>query len=183
MPDGMTKCRMCGKSVLQAQPEPSMLDRPILGTVKQTSHTPAFSKWLFLVGLSLVLTPALYLYTIFSRDLVLLTTDEGLAEIGKYPGSDKLVEFELIASIVLVLAAVVVNFLFYRKSKRFPVSMMIYVGTIFAYRVAYTGVMHVLFPQMNLAGNFYPLVRSMAYAGLAIWYLFTAKEVKERFVK
>lgn len=183
IPDGMTTCRMCGGAVFEQRAEPSQRERPLAGSLPRREHSQQFSKWLLVIGLSLVVSPAIRLYAIFAKDLPLLTTDEGQAFLAQYPGLETVYQLQLASSVVLVLLALVVNLLFYTNSKRFPVLMMVYVGLGFLVSLTMTGVIHMEFPQANLAGNAYPLVRSMLYAALAIGYLYTAPEVKTRFVR
>jgi Protein of unknown function (DUF2569) len=173
---------MCGSSVLAAPPP--MSDGPMLSSRPRAVARPGFSKWLFFIGLSLVVTPAVRVYAIVERQIPVLFSDEGQAMLAQHPGLDKLVSFEIGMNALLVLAALVLNLLFYSWSKHFPKAMIAYVALTFAYLLAVTAAVNSLFPDALLAQraqSFYSLLRYLIWGVVMAGYLLFNPDVKTRF--
>lgn len=181
VPDGMPACRMCGNTALSAQHFSSSASGAIpSGRLQREKAT--LPKWLIFVAIGLVVTPILRLHTIFSVLLPRLNSEELQPYFDTHPGLRNLIYGEIALNIVLVLAALALNYLFYTKSKRFPPLMIAYAASTFLYLLAVTGALRLVFPDVDMSSSFMPLVRSFAWVGLLIPYLLLAPEVKARFV-
>lgn len=171
---------MCGNTLLAAPPvEP---DGPTLFTRKRTPSQPGFSKWLFFVGLSLALVPANRVYLITQKELPALFGDDSQSLLAQYPGVDKLLYFQISMNMLLVLASLVLNYLFYTRSKHFPKAMIVYVAVTLSYLISVAGMIHALFPDLILAQRAYSLMEYFfGGAAMAVYLLFNP-DVKNRFV-
>src|SRR5262249_3403335 len=147
IPEGMSACRMCGNSLLAAPPV--VPDGPTLFTRKNAPAGPQLSKWLFSVGLMLALIPLDRLYAITQREIPALFGEDGQLLLARYPGLDKVIWFEIVMNGLLIGGALLVNFFFYTRSRRFPRLMIIYFATAFGYMTLLAGMTHILFPELN----------------------------------
>jgi hypothetical protein len=84
---------------------------------------------------------------------------------------------------LLVISALVLNFLFYTKRKHFPMLMVAYVAATVSFRVAVVSAVNSMFPDANLSASYITLVRYLLWAGAMIPYLLTSSDIKKRFVK
>jgi hypothetical protein len=179
-PEGVLSCRMCGSTTLVAPPvEP---DGPMLSATRKAPSQPGFSKWLFFVGLSLVVTPALRVFAIVRKEIPVLFGDDGQSFLAQYPGIDRLLYFEISINALLVLAALILNFLFYARSKHFPHAMIAYVTITLIYLITVAGMIHSMFPDAILAQSAYSLVRYLLWGATLAGYLLFNPDVKARFM-
>ena len=175
---------MCGSSALVAPPSSS--DSRALSEQRRRSgaaaaHSPRFSRWLFFIGLSLVVTPALRVYAIVEQQIPMFVSEQGQLRLMQHPGLETLLNCEIAMNAVLVMAAVVLNFLFYARSKQFPKYMIAYVAVTFVYWLAVTAAVRSLFPDINGAQTAYSLVRYFIWGALTAGYLLFDKDAKIHF--
>jgi Protein of unknown function (DUF2569) len=174
---------MCGSIALTLPPAPvsgPMLSDRVARPVA-AAHNPHFSKWLFFIGLSLIVTPALRVYAIAEKQIPMFLTDKGQMFFILHPGFDKLLEFEICMNVLLVLAAAALNLLFYTHSRRFPNFMVAYVVATFVYRLGATAMLHSLFPDTILVQNAYALLRYFIWGAITAGYLLFEPSVKKHF--
>ena len=175
---------MCGSAALIAPPSP--VAGPMLSNLPRKSGTiavptPGFSWWLFFVGLSLIVTPALRVYAIAEQQIPMFLTDKGQIFLMQHVGYDKLLDFEISLNVLFVLAAAALNILFYTHSRRFPSAMVAYIVATFVYRLAATAMLHSLFPDTILVQNAYILFRYFIWGALTAGYLIFEPSVKNHF--
>ena len=170
IPDGIASCRMCGSSVLTAPPLPA--DNSTLLTEPREAADPGFSKWLFVVGLSLLAAPVLSIYDVATVQIPRLSSESGQMLLLEHPGLDQMTWFEISMNGLLALAALVLSILFFTRSKYFPKSMVVYLAGMFVFRLAVAGMTHSLYPNEVMTHAAYVLVRYLAWsAGLAGYLL------------
>jgi Protein of unknown function (DUF2569) len=180
--EGVSACRMCGSTVLSAPPEEKTLGS--LDSSKPRAEDPkGFSKWLIAVAISLIVIPAFRVIAIVFREYPALHGGQSKDVLASHPGLAGLLYFEMAANALLLGLAVPLNYLFYKKSARFPKLMLAYASTTFLYDVAVTGAVHLLFSDVDTMGEFYPLVRSLLWVGALFPYLLFSPDVKNRFDK
>jgi len=179
IPDGISTCRMCGSSVLAAPPPPS--DDAFFSDKPGKTSRPGFSKWLFFLGLSLVVAPATRILAIVHVEIPALFNENSSVRLAQHPGLDKLICFEIGMNVLLALAALVLNVLFYRRYRYFPKYMLVYIVVILAYRIAVTGATHALFPNMLMIQSAYSLVRYLGWVGAMAACLMFDSDVEARF--
>ena len=178
IPDGISKCRMCGSAVLAAPPSAdsgSFVDHP------RKVSGPGFSKWLFFIGLGLIVAPATRIFAIAAVEVPTLFGEHGQAMLAQHPGLDTLLYFEIAINALLALAALVLNVLFYRRKKYFPKSMLAYIIAILVFRIVVTGAIHSLFPGTIMIRTAYSLARYVAWAGAMAACLMFDSDVEMRF--
>jgi Protein of unknown function (DUF2569) len=174
---------MCGSVALVAPPPPP--NGPMLSDrvqrPKAVARDASFSRWLFFIGLSLIVTPAIRVYVIAEQQIPIFLTDKGQMLLMKHAGLDKLVEFEICINVLLVLAAAALNILFYTHSRRFPAAMITYVVATFVYRLAATAMLHSLFPDIIFVQHTYALCRYFIWGAITAGYLLFQPNVKAHF--
>jgi Protein of unknown function (DUF2569) len=184
IPDGVQACMMCGNKNLATAPagntvSPSL---PSQSTTRPMSQA-SFSKWLWAIAISLIVAPALRVSSIVLYEVPRLFNDDSQAYLQSHPGFAGLLQFQIGMNALLVVAALVLNFLFYTRRKIFPVVMVAYVAATILFLAAVIGMINSTFPDASLAGGYMTLIRYLIWAGAIVPYLLTSNEVKERFVK
>ena len=183
IPDGVTSCMMCGNRNLAPAPAGETV-MPSLGT-QSTVKAPgqaSFSKWLWAVAISLVVTPVIRVMAIVNNELPRLSNDAFQTYVQTHPGLLNLLYFEIGMNGFLAISALALNFLFYTKHKHFPTLMVAYVALTVLFRVAVVSAVNSMFPDANLSSGYITLVRYLLWAGAIIPYLLTSSDVKKRFV-
>jgi hypothetical protein len=183
IPDGVNACMMCGNRNLVAVTAGQTIT-PSLGS-QSTTKAPgqaSFSKWLWAVGISLVVTPVIRAMAVVNVEIPRLTSDELQPFLQSHPGISNLLHFEIAMNAILVISALALNFLFYTKRKMFPMLMVAYVAATVLFRVAVVGAVNSMVPNANLSPIYLTLVRYLLWAGAMIPYLLTSSEIKKRFV-
>lgn len=175
----MSACRMCGSSLLAAAPQTHA--GPIYTPQPLAQNEPGFSKWLIVLAISLLVAPALRLYSIVSIEYPALFGDGSHDALAAHPGMAGILYFKIGMNALLILAALYLNVLFYQKSRRFPKWMIAYAVSTFFYLVAVASAVYILFPDLDTRANFYPLVRSMFWVCALIPYLLFSPDIKVRF--
>lgn len=179
VPEGVSSCRMCGNTMLVAPP--SEPDGPMLSK-KDRPAPRGFSKWLFIVGLSLVVTPALRIWSVFQKQIPALFGEESQSLLAQYPGLDRILYFEIGMNALLVFAALLLNYLFYTRKRNFPNAMIGYVAITLIYLITVTGMVHSMFPDAIFAQSAYSLARYLIWGMALAGYLIFDPHVKARFV-
>ena len=184
IPDGVTSCMMCGNRNLA----PAVAGETVVPTLGVQSTTKpsgqaSFSKWLWAVAISLIVSPAIRLLAIVNNELPRLSSDQFQTYVQSHPGLLNLLYFEIGMNGFLVISALALNFLFYTRHKRFPMLMVAYVALTVLFRVAVVSAINSMFPDANLSAGYITLVRYLLWAGAMIPYLLTSGDVKKRFVK
>jgi Protein of unknown function (DUF2569) len=183
IPDGVQSCMICGNknfaTVTAGQTlTPSL---PTEKTLAGPGHA-AFSKWLWVVAISLILTPVLRVMSILNVQIPALYGDENQVYLQSHPGLSNLIYFEIGVNSLLVASALVLNFMFYTKRKKFPMLMVCYVAATVLFLMSTTAAINSLFPDANMTRSFIGLVRMLIWAGALIPYLLTSSDIKTRFV-
>jgi len=174
---------MCGNRNLAPAPAGETV-MPSLGT-QSTVKAPgqaSFSKWLWAVAISLVVTPVIRVMAIVNNELPRLSNDAFQTYVQTHPGLLNLLYFEIGMNGFLAISALALNFLFYTKHKHFPTLMVAYVALTVLFRVAVVSAVNSMFPDANLSSGYITLVRYLLWAGAIIPYLLTSSDVKKRFV-
>lgn len=185
IPDGVPSCGMCGNSNLVTVDDwerKISSNLPGKGAAASTSHSAAFSKWLWAIGISLVIAPAFRVVSIINYELPHLLDGDKQEYLQNHPGLAQFLEFEIVMNILLVMAALALNFLFYTKRKAFPMLMIVYVGFTVLFLAIIIGAINSLFPEASMSGGYISLVRYLIWAGAMIPYLLTSNEIKARFI-
>jgi hypothetical protein len=171
---------MCGSTLLAPEHfAGTSADAIPTGTLEENEST--MPKWFIVIAISLVVTPVLRIYSVFASQLPALSNPEFQPYLDSHNGLRNLLYFEIIMNIGLAVAALLLNYYFYTKSRRFPPVMIGYAVTTFLYLVAVTGATRLLFPDANVSSSFMPLVRTLFWAGILIPYLILEPAVKQRF--
>ena len=184
IPDGVTSCMMCGNRNLVAVAAGETVV-PTLGA-QSTTKAPgqaSFSKWLWAVAISLIVMPVIRVLAIVNNELPKLSSEQFQPFLQSHPGLSNLLYFEIGVNSLLVVGALVLNFLFYTKRKMFPMLMVSYVAVTVLFRVAVVAAVNSMFPDLNLSAGYITLLRYLLYAGAMIPYLLTSSDIKKRFVK
>ena len=194
IPDGVRKCSMCGGLVTAAEPAGAMASGASTSGVAASASpvaTPLYlgasssgsSKWMVVLGISLAATPLFRLNSIFSIEIPNLYGEQYQAYLASHPGLVNLLYFRIAMNGILIISALVLNFLFYTKRKAFPTYMIAYIAATVLFLVADTSAVNYMFPDANLGRSYVALVRSFIWAGALIPYLLTSAQVKSRFVR
>lgn len=157
---------------------------PSLG-LQSTTKAPgqaSFSKWLWAVAISLIVSPIIRVLAIVNNELPRLSSDQFQTYVQSHPALLNLLYFEIGMNAFLVISALALNFLFYSKHKSFPMLMVGYVALTVLFRVAVVSSINSMFPDANLSAGYITLVRYLLWAGALIPYLLTSSDVKKRFV-
>lgn len=192
--DGVRKCSMCGGLVTATEPAGVMASGGSTSGVAASASpvaTPLYlgassggsSKWMVVLGISLVATPIFRLNSIFSIELPNLNGEQYQPYLASHPGLVNLLYFRIAMNGILIVSALVLNFLFYTKRKAFPTYMIAYIAATVLFLVADTSAVNNMFPDANLGRSYVALVRSLIWAGALIPYLLTSAQVKSRFVR
>ena len=183
IPDGVTSCMMCGNRNLAPVAAGEAIV-PSLGaqTTAKAPGQASFSKWLWAVAISLIVTPVIRVLAIVNSELPRLSSDQFQSYVQSHPGLLNLLYFEIGMNGFLAISALALNFLFYTRHKIFPNLMVAYVALTLLFRVAEVAAVNSMFPDANLSANYITLVRYLLWAGAIIPYLLTSSEVKKRFV-
>lgn len=182
--DGVQSCMMCGNTNLVAVNDWEQKIKPGLpgqGTAA-VSHSASFSKWLWAVALSLVVAPITRVMAIVNFEIPRLFDEDKRAFLQSHPAMSGLLQLEIGINALLVIAALVLNFLFYTKRKAFPMLMVAYVGATVLFLAVVIGAVNSIFPDASMSGGYISLVRYLIWAGAMIPYLLTSSEIKTRFV-
>ena len=183
IPDGVTSCMMCGNRNLVAVAAGETVV-PTLGA-QSTTKAPgqaSFSKWLWAVAISLIVMPVIRVLAIVNNELPKLSSEQFQPFLQSHPGLSNLLYFEIGVNSLLVVGALVLNFLFYTKRKMFPMLMVGYVAVTVLSRVVVVAAVNSMFPDLNLSAGYITLLRYLLYAGAMIPYLLTSNDIKKRFV-
>jgi len=169
IPDGVTSCMMCGNKNLAtvAAGETLTPSMPAANSMRSSSQA-SFTKWLWVVAISLAVTPCLRVMSIVNFEVPRLFGDENQAYLRSHPGLSDLLYFEIGMNGLLVASALALNFFFYTKRKAFPMLMVVYVATTVLYLVAVISAMNSMFPDANMSRGYITLVRNLIWAGAII---------------
>lgn len=183
IPDGVQSCMMCGNKNFAVVTAGETVT-PSLPAAKALAGPgqAALSKWLWAVAISLIVAPFFRSLAIINFEIPALFGDQNQPYVQRHPGLSELLYFEIAMNAILVASALVLNFFFYTKRKKFPILMVVYVATTVLFLVATTAAFNSLFPDANMTRSYVGLVRSMLWAGAMIPYLLTSSEIKARFV-
>ena len=185
IPDGMLACSMCGNTNLVAVNDWERKIKPGLpgqNTATAGSHSASFSKWLWAVAISLVVAPVIRVMAIVNSQIPRLFDEDKQAYLQAHPGMAGLLQFEIAVNVLLVIAALVLNFLFYTRRKAFPMLMVAYIAITVLFLAVIIGAVNSIFPDASMTGGYITLVRYLVWAGAMVPYLLTSDEIKSRFV-
>lgn len=184
IPEGVQACAMCGNTNLVTVND---WERKIMSglpgqNTAPAPHSASFSKWLWAVAISLVVAPVMRVVSIVNSEIPHLFDADKQSFLQAHPGVSGLLQFEIAMNVFLVVAALVLNFLFYTRRKAFPMLMVAYVAATVLFLAAIIGYVNSIFPGANVSGGYVRLVRYLIWAGAMIPYLLTSNEIKSRFV-
>jgi hypothetical protein len=181
--DGVQSCMMCGNKNLStvAAGETLMPSLPSVRTMAGPGQA-ALSKWLWVVAISLIVTPVLRVLSIINVEIPSLYGDQSQLYLQSHPGLSNLIYFQIGVNSLLVASALVLNFLFYTKRKVFPLLMICYVAATVLFLLATTAAINSVFPGASMTRSTIGLVRMLIWAGAMIPYLLTSSDIKARFV-
>jgi Protein of unknown function (DUF2569) len=183
IPDGVRSCAMCGGTVFATAQVEIPTSDPIKPSLLPRSKDDNSPKWLIGVGISLVVAPALWVQSIFAKNIPAQFGDQAQAILNSHSGLSGLDYFEITMKAVLILSALGLNFLFYTKRKAFPKLMVGYLATTLLFLVARISAVNFLFPDVNLGREYAMLLRWLVWAVSLTLYLLLSVQVKERFVR
>jgi hypothetical protein len=181
--DGVQSCTMCGNRNLVPVNDWEKKISPMLPGQNSAAipNSASFSKWLWAVAISLVAAPVFRVMSIVNSEIPRLLDADKQAFLQAHPGMAGLLEFEIGMNALLVLAALVLNFLFYTRRKAFPMLMVAYVGGTVLFLAIILGAVNSMFPDARMSGGYITLVRYLIWAGAMIPYLLSSNEIKTRF--
>lgn len=183
IPDGVQSCSMCGnKNLVAVNDWEQKIKPPSLPGQTTSTGSASFSKWLWAVAISLVVAPVFRLMSIINYEIPRLFDGDKQALLESHPGMSGILQLEIGMNIVLVMAALALNFLFYTKRKAFPMLMVVYVAATVLFLAIIIGAVNSMFPDASMSGGYISLVRYLIWAGAMIPYLLTSNEIKTRFV-
>lgn len=172
IPDGVQSCMMCGNTNLatvndwEQKIKPSLPDQ----NTAATPHSASFSKWLWAVAISLVVAPVIRVWSILNYEIPHLFDQDKQAFLQSHPGMVTLLQFEIGMNALLVLAALVLNFLFYTRRRAFPMLMVSYVAITILFLAGIIGGVNSIFPDASMSRGYITLVRYLIWAGAMIPY-------------
>jgi hypothetical protein len=115
---------MCGGLVTATEPAGAMVSgastsaasaSPVATPLYLGASSGGSSKWMVVLGISLVATPIFRLNSIFSIEIPNLYGEQYQAYLASHPGLVNLLYFRIAMNGILILSALVLNFLFYTK--------------------------------------------------------------------
>lgn len=179
--DGATACTHCGNAVADIaapsiEPAGPIATYSNLQTTSNGGDLEGIGGWLVLVAIGLAIAPFTCLHGLFTDLRALFGANySGLFSSG--PGIAILFLFETATNTVFLVAALVLNVMFYRKKRGIPVWMSTY---LIAHFVA------ILIDQVGsqlLLGHSHPGEITNSFLGMAIWvpYLVRSRRVEATF--
>ena len=183
IPDGLRACTMCGGTAFVSAPVEASTVDPIKPSLLPRSKDDSSPRWLIGVGLSLVIVPVLWADSMLRIDIPTLFGDQAQPDLSRHAGLSGLLYFEITMKVVLIVAALCLNFLFYTKRKSFPKWMLGYIAATMIFLVARISAINFMFPDVNLMRSYVMLFRWLLWAGSLALYLLFSAQVKERFVR
>lgn len=174
---------MCGGTAFVSAPVEASTVDPIKPSLLPRSKDDSSPRWLIGVGLSLVIVPVLWADSMLRIDIPTLFGDQAQPILSRQVGLSGLLYFEITMKVVLIVAALCLNFLFYTKRKSFPKWMLGYIAATMIFLVARISAINFMFPDVNLMRSYVMLFRWLLWAGSLALYLLFSAQVKERFVR
>jgi len=112
-------CTHCGNNILEAKESKTTIETVEKNITKENglNNPKGLSGWLSLVGLGLIITPVLLLWSIYNSISVYDSADY-INEL--IPGLVGLISFEIIGNIIFVGVAIYLLRLFFNKKTKFP---------------------------------------------------------------
>jgi len=141
------------------------------------------SGWLILVGFGLVIGPFRLLRTIMTVNIPYLYGSQHEAYLSSHPASAALILFELVSNSTFVATSAYLNFLFYKKKRAFPTSMILFLAIEFAVMLLDTVGAHFLHPTVDLTKEYAGLAGSGVAALIWISYFLLSRRVKATFTR
>ncbi|MDR3726973.1 MAG: DUF2569 family protein [Terracidiphilus sp.] len=178
IPDGFPSCAACGTKI--GAVAPAQLTTPLFSTVEDME---GLSGWLVLVGIGLVVSPFVMLYTILTVNLPFLADHRYQPYLSSHPAFAALAIFEVITNIIFITSVLALAYLFFTKRKAFPTFMILYLATQCCVIVFDTVTVHVLVPSANLSTSYASVARSLIGALVWIPYFVVSQRVKATFVR
>jgi Protein of unknown function (DUF2569) len=186
VPEGMPACSMCGSTKLVAPPEPvldPLTNRYSTSPITQGEKQGGITGWLILVAIGLMAAPVLRVNSILSVDIPILYGDRFQSFLESHSEVVFLLYSTVFINVVLALAALVLNFLFYTRRKKFPIYMAVYIATTLLVVVLHTAVLNQMYGYENLSRNYIALLRGLVGAAASISYLLSSHKVKTTFIR
>jgi hypothetical protein len=198
--EGAVVCVQCGQDAAgpweSVRPFPASESKLVSAGAQQESVGPILSAasgsadqeltgiggWLILVAISLVVNPLQMLRTLLVVDLPFLAHSSHDSFLNAHPPNAILAAFEITSESALLLVLLLLNYLFYRKSKRFPPLMIGLLIANFAYRAINHFSLVSLHPGLNHAKGAQALVLMAISAAVWIPYFLRSRRVELTFV-
>lgn len=175
--DDTVVCVSCGAS---AEPiaGPALPFSPSAPTLSTTDHDLiGIGGWLILPAIGLVVAPILFLHGI-SVDLRLLAGSQYQSALISRPGLAGVLLYEALNNSVLLLSAIYLNILFYRRKRAFPALMMIYLASQFVLGLGD----HLLVLHLGLPTEWTQVIRGFVQCAVWIPYFLNSRRVEFTFV-
>jgi hypothetical protein len=157
--------------------------RPCLPSLNPYQHLEGLGGWLIYFGFGLVISPFLFIRTIFASNLSFLIDPKHQAFLSSHRAFSALIVSEIITNIISLIALIFLNYLFFSKRHLFPKLMIFYL----VLRVCLLTFNHFAFqmaaPNIDFAAGSVKLAR--AFLSCLIWipYLLISRRVKVTFVR
>jgi hypothetical protein len=190
--DRATVCAQCGATVEDSAPAPVSDVQSSITAIHTDSdlRTRAASDsgvrsdlsgiggWLILVGIALLLMPISDVVRIYS-DLGTFYGGGFGQMLSDHPGATKLMVFQIVADTIFFICLVVLNYLFYRKNKKFPRLMIVFLCVHAIYILLRSHASDVMLGTHDFSAS-----AASVTAGASIWisYLVGSKRVKATFI-
>jgi hypothetical protein len=179
--DGAVVCATCGCAVEEPSTparliEPLPDDEPAFKYATD-SDLIGIGGWLILPSIGLAVAPFLFLHGIYT-DLHVLHAGRYQAGLSTHPALAGLILFEAINNSVLLVATLGLNALLYRKKRRFPFYMMLYLGGQFLLQLTD----HLMALHFNPQSSWTQVIRGLLGAAIWIPYFLKSRRVEVTFV-
>lgn len=187
-----SECAQCGAPVEDPTPAPISDIQPStagigsesnLGTRGDSGSTvrrdlSGIGGWLILVALALLLTPIEDVYRIYSDISTYYGGGFGQM-LSEHPDATKLIVTQIAADSIFFICLVALNYLFYRKNKKFPRMMIVY---LFVHTIYILVRSHANDGMMGT--HDFPARAASVTASASLWisYLVSSKRVKATFL-
>lgn len=178
VPEGFPSCAACGTAA--GAVAPAQLTTPLFST---SEDLEGLSGWLVLVGIGLVVSPFMMLYTIVTVNLPFLTDNKYQPYLTSHPAFAALTVFEAFTNIIFIASVLGLGFLFFTKRKGFPTFMILYRVTQCSVILIDAVTAHVLVPSADLSASYASVARALIGALVWIPYFVFSRRVKATFVR
>ena len=184
-------CTHCGKNILETKESKTTIETVEKNTTKDdgSNNPKGLSGWLSLVGLGLIITPILLLWSIYNSISVYDSADY-MNEL--MPGLIGLVSFEIIGNIIFAGVAVYLLYLFFKKKTKFPqyyiyflIGSLVFVGLDYFIlsSLSADGYEAKKIITDSLSQGWMDMIRALISAVIWVSYMKKSRRVKATFIE